>query len=899
MIRDQSYNLVLLGTGKYTKVYCMEVDSNRKVAVKVLKPELEKNKFFQDLLLKEGRLGQQLQHPNVRKVIEIIQNDEDGSYQLMLEYIDGYNMEQYIQNFGSIPESQIIQWCKKILPALIEAHKKGIVHGLINPANLIITPRGDLKICDFKGSLFESELFPENVDAEDILYMSPEQIQHMGSVTSSSDIYSFGVTLFSLLTGRDPYKVQNSEIDEVRLRILNDPLPFIDTCSIKMNEVIQTATAKNPLDRFASFVTMLEDITGEKMAITDFSLGAVAIEVPTKKVDDERVINTPSTSVPDSLEKTDKDIVSDEVTKIDETLKVSDEESLLERMQADIQDEVPVKSTDVETKTADFDPQSESKKIKQDHTFVKSAPIELEDVLPEEKEVDQADLDERVRKIWARVEEVSQDKPEPVVDIVPIVTSSEVKWGKEGDSKKKNHVHTKKEESPQDKTVQKTPVTDSSKEKIAIEKPLTTLPLDPPSTVKEAEKLDEPITSAPEKDKGSKIISVPPNPIASKEKLVSIPLPPKVGTADITITPAGGKSMKAWPWILGLSLLILSAVVYWYYRNSNTPSILTTPQISVSNDSSAAKEIKDTGDQFQNIPTVNLDSIAEADTSINSLNELEEAQRAQQRKFLEIRMKQEAERKQKLAEQEELKKVDPAKIEILGGYINNLAPFKFNNLIGFISKEGKIVITPKYEDILSFSSGLAPVKYKGLWGFVDAAGKERIKPQYEEIFGFSKGLAGVKQKGKWGFINTSGQIITPLKYDIVTDYSTGLAGVRRGGLWGFVNIAGKEVINCEYNNAWSFNDGLAGVEKNGNWGFISKTGQIVVPLKYDQVNNFANGMACAEKNGKFGYIDRNGTEVIEFNYDAAKPFNGNTARVFLNGKWIFINKSGKCVRNCN
>jgi len=205
----------------------MEVDSNRKVAVKVLKPELEKNKFFQDLLLKEGRLGQQLQHPNVRKVIEIIQNDEDGSYQLMLEYIDGYNMEQYIQNFGSIPESQIIQWCKKILPALIEAHKKGIVHGLINPANLIITPRGDLKICDFKGSLFESELFPENVDAEDILYMSPEQIQHMGSVTSSSDIYSFGVTLFSLLTGRDPYKVQNSEIDEVRLRILNDSLPFI------------------------------------------------------------------------------------------------------------------------------------------------------------------------------------------------------------------------------------------------------------------------------------------------------------------------------------------------------------------------------------------------------------------------------------------------------------------------------------------------------------------------------------------------------------------------------------------------------------------------------------------------------------------------------------------------
>jgi serine/threonine protein kinase len=105
-------------------------------------------------------------------------------------------------------------------------------------------------------------LFPENVEAEDILYLSPEQIQHI-PISASSDIYSLGVTLFTLLTGKLPYSEDFPDIDEMRLRILNDPLPFVDFATVKMNGIIQAATAKNSNERFANFESMLLEIGGE------------------------------------------------------------------------------------------------------------------------------------------------------------------------------------------------------------------------------------------------------------------------------------------------------------------------------------------------------------------------------------------------------------------------------------------------------------------------------------------------------------------------------------------------------------------------------------------------------------------------------------------------------------
>jgi serine/threonine protein kinase len=878
----------------------MEVDPVHKIAVKVLKPALSNNKFFQEQLIREGQAAQKLQSPNIRKVFEIVEDEVDHSIQLVMEYIDGYNLEQYIQNFGNIPENQIIRWCKQILPTLAEAHRLGIVHGLLSPKNLLITPRGDLKITDFKGALFESELFPEDEDSEDILYLSPEQIQHVGKVGAATDIYTFGVTLYSLLTGKDPYNVSNSGIDEIRIRILNDPLPFIDSYSFHINEIIQIATAKNQVDRYPDFDSMLEAITGEKRVSFTQENRQTSLFEPTETESEEKQITntTKETEVETSERKTEK-----------------------EAKKQDKNEEHPSIG-----------------EAKRDHTQVVTHLNPQPEINPDdEDEVDQDELDARARAIWEKIEAVRHEKPDPKVDKVEIVSTSNIDASQLGkkqmDSEKSKSVAAetstdvtksekenlssdiKKAEQNTTKTAtqtktqsqefvnqQQNPV-DESKSTIVVptivkpveEKKKTVEEVRPDSKTNTKQNQQESKKEKEEKEKK------PGKSIASD---LSSNLPAQTDATvqdqskeSLDITDDGsGRARYRWIWPL-MVIVICAGAAYWWMHRSDKPQIVEEVPV-VSEPVADSAPVGKTDSAVSSGAVMNFDSLSVTDTSITSLEELAKLRQEHDKQVAILKAKREAERKRK---EEEAKKsmVNTSEVEVIGKFNSGIAPFRWKGKVGFINDANKVVITPKYDDILTFSDGMAPVRLNGQWGFVNTAGKEIAKTQYEEIFGFSKGLAGVKKNGKWGFINTSGKVATPLKYDLVTDYSEGMAGVRKDGKWGFVNLSGKEIIPCKYHNAWSFTDGLAGVENNGEWGFVNKSGKIVVPLDYSQVSNFSFGLACVVKNGRYGYIDDSGKVIIPFVYESAKPFNGSTARVFANGKWIYINKSGKCVRNCN
>lgn len=190
------------------------------------------------------------------------------------------------------------------------------------------------------------------------------------------------------------------------------------------------------------------------------------------------------------------------------------------------------------------------------------------------------------------------------------------------------------------------------------------------------------------------------------------------------------------------------------------------------------------------------------------------------------------------------------------------------------------------EDI---SSGLVPfgklVEGKTQIGFVDITGKVKIEPLYTEVEKFSEGMAAVKvggENGKWGFIDTNGKMLIEPQFQFVNKFSEGLAHIRIGnykdGSNGFIDTKGQVVISPKFKNVKEFREGLAAVEilKDGakKWGFINKSGELVIDAIFD--------------------FDE---ENIDFYFYRTMTFSGGLAAVQVSGKnenrWGYIDKSGK------
>ena len=224
-----------------------------------------------------------------------------------------------------------------------------------------------------------------------------------------------------------------------------------------------------------------------------------------------------------------------------------------------------------------------------------------------------------------------------------------------------------------------------------------------------------------------------------------------------------------------------------------------------------------------------------------------------------------------------------------------LKPVELNGKWGFVDKDGREVIPPKYDDAESFSEGLARVELNKKYGFVDKDGSEVIPLKYDYAETFSEGLAGVKLNGKCGFVDKDGREVIPLKYDNAESFSEGLSRVKLNEKYGFVDKDGREVIPLKYDYAGSFSEGLSRVELNEKWGFIDKDERKVIPLKYDYAWRFSEGLAMVELNEKRGFVDKDGREVIPLKYDYTEIFSEGLARVKLNGKCGFVDKDGREV----
>ena len=214
-----------IGEGGMGVVYkARQISLDRVVALKVLPPELTRDRRFVERFRREGRLAAKIPHPNAVQVYEI--GERDGRYFMAMEFVDGSDVATTLLQ-GPLPESRALAVVLGVARALAVAHERGIVHRDIKPANIMVTSKGLAKLADLgiakqTGGLGES-LTKTGAALGTPQYMSPEQCRGEKSIDGRSDIYSLGATLFHMVCGRPPFDGETTL--SVMRKQIEEPLP--------------------------------------------------------------------------------------------------------------------------------------------------------------------------------------------------------------------------------------------------------------------------------------------------------------------------------------------------------------------------------------------------------------------------------------------------------------------------------------------------------------------------------------------------------------------------------------------------------------------------------------------------------------------------------------------------
>jgi serine/threonine-protein kinase len=245
--------LSILGLGGMGKVYKVRnVISDRVEAMKVLLPDLNSHQSLADRFLREIRLLASLNHPNIAALRTAL--TYENQLVMIMEFVDGETLANRIAR-APISTAEAVNYSEQILSALSYAHKHNIIHRDIKPANMMLTPQGVVKLMDFgiARSGTDGSLTSTGTTLGSLNYMPPEQVRGEAA-DARSDIYSFGISLYELLTGKLPF--QGDSQYSLMTAQLNQqpPSPISLRADVPpaLNEIILMAMAKEPADRFQS-----------------------------------------------------------------------------------------------------------------------------------------------------------------------------------------------------------------------------------------------------------------------------------------------------------------------------------------------------------------------------------------------------------------------------------------------------------------------------------------------------------------------------------------------------------------------------------------------------------------------------------------------------------------------
>ena len=260
MVGDRYEILEKIGTGGMSDVYKAKCHKlNRFVAVKVLKQEFSENENFVSKFRTEAQAAAGMMHPNIVNVYDV--GEEGGTQYIVMELVEGITLKQYIEKKARLSVKEAISIAIQVSMGIEAAHRNRIIHRDIKPQNIMISKDGKVKVTDFGiAKAVTSNTITSNVMGS-VHYTSPEQARG-GYSDEKSDIYSLGITMFEMLTGRVPFNGETTVA--IAIKHIQEPMPspreYIPEIPISVEQIVFKCTQKSPDRRYQSMAELIDDL---------------------------------------------------------------------------------------------------------------------------------------------------------------------------------------------------------------------------------------------------------------------------------------------------------------------------------------------------------------------------------------------------------------------------------------------------------------------------------------------------------------------------------------------------------------------------------------------------------------------------------------------------------------
>jgi serine/threonine protein kinase len=253
-----------LGKGATSVVYeALDPFVSRRVAMKVVFQEAlgdkEHGRRYRKLFVTEASLAGKLSHPHIVSIYDAVADDE-ASY-IVMEYVDGTTLEQYSRPEQLLPINKVIEIAFKCTKALDFAAKHGVIHRDIKPANIMLSGENDIKITDFGAAQTATTETTQITGIGSPAYMSPEQVKEL-QLTHQTDIFSLGVVLYQMLTGKLPFQANNNYGMIYQILNIEAPAPSASRPEIpsQLDAIVKRALQKNTADRYQTWEEVSRDL---------------------------------------------------------------------------------------------------------------------------------------------------------------------------------------------------------------------------------------------------------------------------------------------------------------------------------------------------------------------------------------------------------------------------------------------------------------------------------------------------------------------------------------------------------------------------------------------------------------------------------------------------------------